>query len=367
MKIVRGVLKAFAALVALVAIALGIWALLPAKTAPIPGEHAIAAIERIELGGVPQTMLLRGRDVRNPLLLYLHGGPGGAQMSLAPFYSGELERHFVVVHWDQRGAGASCQGVDPATLSLDRIVEDAIELASALRARFGQPIVLLGHSWGSLVGVRAVQRRPDLFSAYVGVGQLVSLKRNEELSYQWVLDEAKRRRESDALAELEAIGPPPYADSEELGVQREYLMRWGGSIHDFRRARAALPAFLFGREYSLATRARFFGCFNRSIDRLWGSIQAIDLMSEVPRLEVPVVLLIGRADYNTPWELTAEWAQQLSAPKLEVVWFDGIGHFLPVEDRDAFQRTLIERVLPLAARTEPAHSISALPASSVRP
>jgi pimeloyl-ACP methyl ester carboxylesterase len=347
-KIVRGVLKALGVLVALIAIAVGIWALLPAKTTPIAGEHAIAALERIALGGVPQTILLRGHDVRSPLLLHVHGGPGAGQLPLAPFYSGELERHFVVVHWDQRGAGASCEGVDPATLSLERIVDDAIELASALKARFGQPIVLLGHSWGSLVGVRVVQRRPDLFSAYVGVGQLVSLKRNEEISYRWVLDEAKRRGERDALAELEAIGPPPYANSEELGVQRSYLMRWGGSIHDFRRARAALPAFLLGREYSLATRLRFFGCFNRSIDRLWGSIQEIDLMTEAPSLELPVVLLIGRADYNTPWELTEEWARRLSAPKLEVVWFDGVGHFLPIENRDAFQRTLIDRVLPLA-------------------
>ncbi|NJM62856.1 MAG: alpha/beta hydrolase [Oscillatoriales cyanobacterium RU_3_3] len=110
-----------------------------------------------------------------------------------------------------------------------------------------------------------------------------------------------------------------------------------------------LAAFLFGREYPLATRLRYFGCMQRSLDRLWDSIQAIDLRTEALRLEVPVVLLIGRADYNTPWELTQDWAQQLSAPHLEVVWFDGVGHFLPIENRDAFQRTLIEKVLPLAS------------------
>jgi len=347
-KLLRRLLKLVAAFVVLVAVALGVWALLPAKTAPIAGEHAIAALEQLTLGGVSQAILLRGHDVRRPLLLYLHGGPGGAQMSLAPFYSAELERHFVVVHWDQRGAGASCAGVDPATLSLERIVDDTLELAEQLRARFQQPLVLLGHSWGSLVGVRAIQRRPDLFSAYVGLGQLVSLKRNEEISYRWVVEEAERRGDEEALAELEAIGPPPYASQAELSLQRGYLMRWGGSIHDFRSAREALPAFLFGREYPLATRLRYFGCMQNSLDRLWDPIQGVDLITEAPRLELPVVLLIGRADYNTPWELTAEWAQQLEAPQLDVVWFDGVGHFLPIEDREAFQRTLIERVLPLA-------------------
>jgi pimeloyl-ACP methyl ester carboxylesterase len=347
MSFLRGLMKIAAAFVAFVIAALGVWALLPARTSPISGEHAIAAIERVELGGFQQTILLRGHDVRKPLLLYLHGGPGGGHLPLAPFYSGELERHFVVVHWDQRGAGASCEGVDPATLSLEQIVADTLELAEHLKARFGQPLVLLGHSWGSLVGVLAVQRRPDLFSAYVGVGQLVNLRRNEELSYRWVLEEAKRRGDAEALAALEAIGPPPYASHDELGVQRRYLMRWGGSIHDFAHARAALPAFLFGREYTLATRLRFMGCFGQSMDRIWDAIQDIDLRVEVPRLELPVVLLVGREDYNTPSELTAEWAKQLQAPHLEVLWFDGVGHVLPLENREAFERALIERVLPL--------------------
>jgi pimeloyl-ACP methyl ester carboxylesterase len=341
-------LRVIVALVLLGALAFGACALLPARTAPIAGERAIAAIEQVALGGFPQTILLRGHDTTNPVLLYVHGGPGGAQMPLAPFYSGELERRFTVVHWDQRGAGSSCEGLDPETLSIDRIVDDAIELVASLRARFGQPVVLLGHSWGSLVGVLVAQRRPDLLAAYVGVGQIVDMRRNEEISYRWVLDEATRRGDGDALAALQAIGTPPYDTPDELAVQRRYLMRWGGSIHDFAHARAALPAFLFGREYTFATRLRFVGCFDASIARLWPRMERVDFVASVPRLEVPVVLLVGQADYNTPFELTEEWARQLSAPHLEVVRFEGKGHFLPIEDREAFQRTLIEKVRPLA-------------------
>jgi pimeloyl-ACP methyl ester carboxylesterase len=345
MKLVRWLARILGALLAALVLATAIWWLLPARTRPIAGEHALAALERVRLGGFEQTILLRGRDTHSPVLLYLHGGPGAGQLSLAPYYSGELERHFLVVHWDQRGAGASCTGVDPATLTLERIAADAIELAEMLKQRFHQPIVLLGHSWGSLVGVRAVELRPDLFAAYVGVGQLVNLRRNEELSYQWVIEEAKRRQDAEALAELQAIGPPPYANRSELGVQRSYLMRWGGSIHRLRAARAALPSFLFGREYSLETRLRFMSCFNQSIDRLWDAVQEVDLAHEAARLDVPVFLLIGREDHNTPFEISSAWAKQLQAPRVEVIWFDGVGHFLPVEDPAAFQRTLIERVL----------------------
>jgi pimeloyl-ACP methyl ester carboxylesterase len=348
MRILRFALRGLGVLLAFILIALGVWALLPAKTAPIAGEHAIAAIETIELGGVPQTILLRGQDSRNPLLLYVHGGPGGAHMPLAPFYSGELEKHFVVVHWDQRGAGASCEGVDPATLSLERITADTVELAEQLTSRFGTPLVLLGHSWGSLVGVRAVKAQPDLFAAYVSVGQLVNLRRNEELAHAWVLAEAKRRANAEALAALERIGFPPYASQDDLRVQRSYLMRWGGSIHDIDAARAALPRFLFGREYTLGTRLRFVGCLNTSLERLWNAIQDVDLAVEARTLDVPVFVLIGRADYNTPFELTEAWAKQLSAPRVDVTWFDGVGHALPIENPAAFQRTLIEKVLPVA-------------------
>jgi pimeloyl-ACP methyl ester carboxylesterase len=345
MRVLRGLAWLGFGWIVILGLALGIWWLLPARTAPIAGEHAIAALERVRLGGFEQTILLRGHDTRNPLLLHLHGGPGVGQLPLAPYYADELERHFVV-HWDQRGAGASCAGVDPATLTLDRVVADAIELAEQLERRFQRPLVLLGHSWGSLVGVLAVKQRPDLFAAYVGVGQIVHLRRNEELSYRWVVEEAKRRGDAGALAELEAIGPPPYASYDELGVQRSHLMRWGGSIHDHRAARAALPAFLFGREYDLATRVRFMGCFKQSMERIWERVQDVDLEREAARLERPVFLLIGRADYNTPFELAEAWASELEAPHLEVIRFEGVGHFLPIEQPQAFQAALVERVLP---------------------
>ena len=137
MRIARFALKMLGLLLAAAALALALWALLPAATAPIDGSNAIAALERVSLGGVEQTILLRGRDRSKPVLLYLHGGPGFAQLPLAPGYSDQLERRFVVVHWDQRGAGASCAGTDFASLTRERIVADAVELAQQLAKRFG--------------------------------------------------------------------------------------------------------------------------------------------------------------------------------------------------------------------------------------
>ena len=336
-------------------VGLGIAAVLPTKTAPLDGPNSIAVLERIELGGVEQAVLIRGVDRRKPVLLYIHGGPGFGILPLAPFWSEELEKHFVVVVWDQRGAGASCSPEVPqATMTLEQIVQDTLELAAILGKRFGpsEKIYLLGHSWGSVVGTLAAVRRPEAFHAYIGLGQAVHGARNEELSYQFVLAEAKRRDDAVALAELEAISPP-YEHPEDFGTQRRWLVAYGGTVYDLDGARAALWPALFGREYTLSTRIDYFSCMQSSMSAMWGEFLAIDFYEQVPRLEVPVYLLIGRHDYNTPFELAVAWADQLIAPKVEVVWLEGVAHMALLENREAFQRALIERVL---AGTPPAAS-----------
>lgn len=338
------VAKLLAGLLGAVAIALGVWSFVPRGTEPIAGEHAIAELRRIELGGFPQWVLLRGVDRRKPVLLYVHGGPGNGQLPIARLYSDELEKHFVVAHWDQRGAGASCAGVDWSTLSLDRIVADAIELAERIGG--GQKVFLIGHSWGSLVGALAVQRRPDLFAAYVGTGQLVHRDRQEQLSYDWVVEQARNDGNEEALAALATIHPP-YTSQPQFELQRHWLSEYRGEIYDTARAREVLPAAIFGREYTLADRLRYFDCFARSLDALIEDRLHIDLLTRIPRLEVPVFFFTGRHDNNTSWQLVEEWAARLEAPHVEVVWFDDAGHYLAVEARSELQTRLLEKLRPL--------------------
>lgn len=343
-RLLRRIAKASGVLVAAAVAALALWAMVPVGTRAIAGDRAIAEVRRIEIGGFEQTVLLRGVDRDAPVLLYVHGGPGSAQLPIARLYSTELEKHFVVAHWDQRGAGASCAGVDWSTLSLDRIVSDTIEVAEALGG--GRKIFLIGHSWGSLVGALAVQRRPDLFAAYLGLGQLVHRDRQEEISYDWVVERARADGNAEALAELATIHPP-YTTQREFRLQRGWLSHYHGEIYDTRRAREVLPAAIFGREYSLATRLRYSSCFRRSLDVLLPDRLHVDLFRTVPRLDVPVFLFAGRHDFNTPPVLAAEWAARLEAPHVEVVWFEDAGHFIPIEAPEEFQARLIEKLGPL--------------------
>jgi pimeloyl-ACP methyl ester carboxylesterase len=341
-------LKGLGIFVGVLLLAIGIWALIPQGTRSIEGDYAIAEIRSITLGGFDQSVLLRGDDWRNPILLYVHGGPGAAQMPIARTYSDELEKHFVVAHWDQRGAGASCSGVDWKTLSLEKIVSDTIELAENLGK--GKKIFILGHSWGTLVGVLAVQRRPDLFYAYIGTGQLVHRDRQEQISYDWVVEQAQSAHDAEALKELATIHPP-YTTQAEFKLQRHWLSAYHGDVYQAEREEALLPTEIFGREYSLLTKLRYQSCFDTSLQYLLKDRLNVDLLRDVPQLNVPVFFFLGRHDFNTPTPLVEEWAAHLTAPHIEIVWFENAGHSLGMEVPEEFQARLIEKLLPLVSHS----------------
>jgi len=182
---------------------------------PLPGS--IAALESLELSGTKQWVLIRGTEATNPELLRLHGGPGAAEMPLVRRYNGGLEDHFVLVAWDQRGAGKSNpHGFDEAFMTFEQFLQDAHELTQHLKERFGQErIYLLGHSWGTQLGIRLAARHPEDYWAYIGVSQLVDQGRSTEVAHAWLANRLRGERRSRDLARLEALGPPPYADHRD--------------------------------------------------------------------------------------------------------------------------------------------------------
>ena len=206
------------------------------RTPSIEGPNAIATLEEVMIGGVPQSILVRGVDAKGPVLLWLHGGPGGTVMPVAHVFGGELEKHFVVVHWDQRGSGLSARSdVPDDSLNLEQFLSDTHELIDILRSRFGvDRIFLLGHSWGSVLGLITAQRHPDLLHAYIGMGQATDERRSEELGLQWVREQAALRGEDRALRELEGLVPPYLDNPRMIATQRKWLSLFGGQVHNGR-------------------------------------------------------------------------------------------------------------------------------------
>lgn len=185
---------------------------------------SITSLEKIKLGGQDQWILIRGVDRTNPIILFLHGGPGTSNMGLLRRYSSELEKHFLLVSWDQRGAGKSFSAKNPeSSMTIDQFILDTFELVNYLRERFNKNrIVLAGHSWGSVLGALTVLKYPQLFSAYIGIAQTVNIAENERISYEWTLEQAKKANDKSAVKLLNDIGYPPYSGNwqKKFMIQR---------------------------------------------------------------------------------------------------------------------------------------------------
>jgi pimeloyl-ACP methyl ester carboxylesterase len=195
---------------------------------PIPGS--IAVMETVNLSGTDQWITIRGRDVHNPVLLFLAGGPGGSELVMTRKHLGELEKHFVVVNWDQPGTGKSYGTVDMNTLTLERFVADGFALTQHLRKRFQQDkIYVLGESWGSILGIWLMQEYPELFHALVTTGQMVAPVENDIQMYEFAIERLTDQRQQDAIERLERNGPPPYERSELLG----HFMAINGVVNEY--------------------------------------------------------------------------------------------------------------------------------------
>ncbi len=312
----------------------------------ISSPNGIESLEMVTLGGIEQCLSIRGWDKNNPVLLHLHGGPGGAEIVLARYFDSKLERHFTVVRWDQRGAGKSYHpDIPPETMTTDQFVADTAELAKLLAERFNEEkVYLVGHSWGSALGARTAARYPELFHAFVGVSQFVDGKKNEEMTYQFTLDKAEESGNEQALRELKQIGAPPWDNIEELFKQRKWLEHFRGVSHQ------KLPNMWWKGATSpdsvLTDALRYKRGQMFSIKHMWTAFTSVNLFEQAPRIEVPVYFFLGRHDFNTPTELSLRYYEHLDAPGgKQIVWFEDCAHMIPFEAPDTYADMLIDKVL----------------------
>jgi pimeloyl-ACP methyl ester carboxylesterase len=340
-----------------------------AKTPPTPNDVFRAteqvdardgydSLEKIRLGGIDQWISVRARHRSNPILLFLHGGPGFTSMPEDYFYMKGWDEYFTVVQWDQRGAGKTYLANDPAkirpTMTIGQMVSDAEELISYLRSKYGQRrIVLMGYSWGSVLGVRIAERHPDWMYVYVGMGQFVDAAYSETLAYKAVLAAARADQNKKAVDQLEAIAPFPDTDHPERTLQafpleRRWLAYYGGVVAD-RSELGDDGVVAYSPDYSAADlKARDEGQ-QFSIAAMLGQIMHVDLR-QVNKLNCPVVFMEGRQDLTTSIPEFLEWYKALAAPEKKVIWFNDSAHFIYEEEPGKSLVTLVNDVLPLTRR-----------------
>lgn len=308
----------------------------------------------LDIDGVAEHVLIRGEDRDNPVLLFLHGGPGAAASLYAwkYFARGGWEKHFTVVHWDQPGAGKTFERagskLDP-NLTVDRIVDDGIAVSTAIARKLGKhKIVLVGASWGTLVGVKMVKKRPDLFAAYVGAGQIVNKPQDEAVGYRRVLDKARARNNATAIAELEKSGPPPYASTAAFLVQR----KWAAAFEkmpaiDVRKEVESTPGTVpadlqIWYQGFLSSDTHFRGTDMKGI------AATVDLHSFGPAFAVPVFFIQGTDDDITPMRQVVSYYEWIEAPSKRLIAIEGAGHNASLSRAAEFAQLLDAHVRPLS-------------------
>jgi pimeloyl-ACP methyl ester carboxylesterase len=315
----------------------------------ITTANGIDEARYVEIGGIEQWITIRGEDRRNPVLLFLHGGPGDATnpWSYAVFRS--WLKAFTVVQWDQRGAGRTLgmNGESSASaITIARMTQDGVELAELLRKTLQKDkVIVVGHSWGSILGVLMVKARPDLFYAFVGTGQVADSARSYAVAYDELLKKAEALGDQRAIRELREVGPPPYSDGRGYAVQRKWSNLFQGA-DVFIASMVGLALSAPG--YTLKDVNDWIDGQGLSGQYLVPQINALEAKALGGDFAIPVFVIQGAEDFTTPTSLARDFVNSIRAPRKTFVAIEGAGHFAVFVKPDVFLRELVARVRPLA-------------------
>lgn len=350
----RAARRAVAVLTGVMLIGLAALVARPVATAPIRsagGEQvsgSIAELATVEAGGQDLALMLRGHSIDQPVVLFLAGGPGGSELGAMRNHLQELEETFVVATWDQRGTGKSYPALEPAsTYTLDSVVADTIEVTNYLRDRFGEDqIYLLGQSWGSTLGVLAVQEAPELYRAFIGTGQMVSQQETDRIFYEDTLAWAEGSGSVTLVDELRVIGPPPYDNM----LDYETALSYEHDVYPYdhtgnSEGEGGFSENFLVPEYSFTEQVHLLGAFMDTFAVLYPQLQEIDFRRSATEFEVPMFFVQGAHEADGRAEPFGEWFPTVEAPIKVVTVLDTSGHRPLFEQPDEFVTFMNDTVL----------------------
>ena len=318
--------------------------------------NSIAMHKDMTLNGVPQRITIRGKDVNNPVLLIVHGGPGAPIFPVIYKLTGAaLEDIFTVCYWEQRGSGlAYNDGIPESSITLNQIVDDGLELGDYLKQRFNKDkIYIEGLSWGTAVGAFMVQKKPELFHAYVGSGLMANQSLSEELSYDFAMSEAKKHNDTISINQLKQIGRPPYTNNlnnsltEALEIERTIVMKYAPLKLDTDYS-FLISMFL---DNGLTFQEKFTDMLNSpesyypAYKILESTAIDMNLMRDIPELKVPVYILQGDNDHFTETSVAKAYFDSLVAPSKKWFLFENGTHGVQVEFSEKYRSIYINEIL----------------------
>ena len=303
----------------------------------------------VKIGGIEQWITIRGEDRNNPVLLFLHGGPGDVTNPWSFALFAPWEKHFTLVQWDERGTGRTLRKSGPSvapTITVDRMVQDGIELTEYLREHLGkEKIIIVGHSFGSILGTRMAGTRPELFYAVVGTGQVADATKNVSANYEALLKKAKAIGDQRAIGELTRVGPPPWSSGDGFRVQHKWANAFEGA-DQFLDATIGLALVAPGNSVQDINDSGDGQLL--SGERLWPQTKAMRPADLGLEFSLPFFVFQGEEDFTTSTTLARQYLESIKAPRKEFVAIKGAGHFAVFVCSNQFLQELVTRVRPLA-------------------
>jgi pimeloyl-ACP methyl ester carboxylesterase len=318
--------------------------------ASIP-KNQFSELEALDIGGISQSLLYRG-DVSKPILLILHGGglplPGIASKNR---YS-ELNKNFLVVFWDQRGTGlATSELLNKSNMKLENYVADVVDITKHLKQRFHrEKIILLGHSWGSIIGLEVISKHPDDYLAYIGISQQISVNESDTLVYRELIERSKLAHSPKAdHGDLSQLGEPPYKTVEEWLILREIVAKSGGLVSGkgdigmLGMIKKMVGPFIWNFDYPWFETFRINGNMNFTMNNIYDEMMAVDF-TNLNSIEIPTIFIHGVHDLNSHPLPFQKWFNNLKSPHKKYIQFKKSAHMPMWEEKSKFQSEIIEYI-----------------------
>lgn len=317
----------------------------------------------VEIGGLQQCMILQTEDIKNPILLLLHGGPGSPEIAFTQKHPTGLEKLFTICWWEQRGSGRSYnRRIPPETMTMEQMIADTIEVTHYLQKRFHkEKIYVMGHSWGSLLGVLTVQQAPELFHAYIGTGQVICQDKSERLAYTYMLEQFRAAGNQKMVCKLEKhpIDKGGTISMKYLAVRSDGMIKLGiGIMRQYTAMMDVVKIVLGYKGYTFLEKIKFPLGGSFSMKYLWDDVMKTNFEKQVPKLDVPVYILQGKFDYQVSYALAKQYLQGLEAPIKGFYTFEQSAHSPYFEEPEKAYRILCEDVLN--AKTDLADAVEVL-------
>ncbi|WP_020535552.1 alpha/beta fold hydrolase [Lewinella cohaerens] len=295
----------------------------------------------LDLGGALQYVEIIGSSNKNPILLFIHGGPGWPQTPQLRYYNSQIAEEYTLVIWEQRGAGNSYgKNPTPENLTLEQIIKDGHQLTTWLKAEYDQEKVFLaGYSWGSLVGINLVKDYPEDYSAYIGIAQIVNMNKGIQITQGWLTEQAIKANDDEALERLDSLRNLAYyeGDLDRFFQQWVLLNKYNGTTFNKASEEETEKAMSYYEDYKDYD---WFKVWEHSAKKMQEDMFGTDV-ERIEEIETPIFLLQGRHDWNIPSKLAEEWLNKLKSPKKKLYWFENSGHGPLEEEPKKFNETMI--------------------------